>query len=166
MLQQNPASCACAVVILKILLAHTHFIGVAGVCRKLKGVAPLEAMAFFVSERFASASDGIQQAFQIIIIGLIPTISMLLLFILAPIFACCCCVGERCACLHKRVIGIAQHIFCFLETKGSHFIVYEYKALICYTYYLLFVFCIICLHTSSRSGTMPSTTVTTMLWKD
>ena len=111
------------------------------------GGAPLEAMAFFVSERFASASNDIQTAFQYIVIGLIPTISMLLLLILAPIFACCCCVGERCACLHKRVIGIAQHIFCFLETKGSHFIVYGYKAPICYTYYLLFVFCIICLHT-------------------
>ena len=109
-------------------------------CRRRRGVAPLETMAFFVSERFANSSSNIQIAFQYIVIGLIPTISMFLLFILAPIFACCCCVGERCAGLHKRVIGIAQHIFCFLETKGSHFIVYGYKAPICYTYYLLFVF--------------------------
>ena len=103
-------------------------------------------MAFFVSDEFAAASDLIQQLMQIVIVILIPSLTVILLIILAPIFACCCCIGQRAAGLHKRVIGVAQHIFCFLEKKGSNFVLFGYKAPVCYTYYLLFLAFIICIH--------------------
>ena len=104
-------------------------------------------MAFFVSQRFSDASDAIQELMQIIIIFVIPSLAMSLLVILAPVFCCCCCLGDKCACLHKRVIGVAQHIFCFLEKKGSRFVLFGYRAPVCYTYYLLFLASILCIHT-------------------
>lgn len=103
-------------------------------------------MGFFISDSFEKASDQINKIMQIIVLAMIPGMTVVMLILLTPVFSCCCCVGQRCSGLHKRVTSIAQHIFCFLEKKGSNFIIYGYRAPVCYTYYLLFMGFIMCVH--------------------
>lgn len=103
-------------------------------------------MGFFVSDQFASTSDSVQKWIQYIVIIAIPCVIVPLFIILASIFVYCCIYG-RCDGLHTRVTGLAKHIFYFLKNDKERFIVYGYKAPVSYTYNLLFVFFIICIHT-------------------
>lgn len=81
-------------------------------------------MGFYISNEFNGASEGINTIMKSIVIFLIPGLTAFLLCVLAPVFCCCCCLGQKCGGLHKRVIGVAKYIFCFLENKGTNFIVF------------------------------------------
>lgn len=103
-------------------------------------------MGFFISEEFRVASEKIAEVMQIIIVIAIPLVIIGILLLLSPFFCCCCAFGDKMRELHKRVIGVAKHIFCFLEVDDIRFAIYGYRAPTCYTYYLLFMTFILCLH--------------------
>ena len=114
-------------------------------------------MAFFVSDGFADASDFIKYLMQIVIVIMIPCFTVVFPIIFVPnlIFAGCHGHSERTASqnrwwsgINDRVIGVSQHIFCFLKRKHSkdHFMLFGYKAPVCYTYILLYLTVIVVIH--------------------
>lgn len=67
-----------------------------------------------------------------------------------PFLCCCCCFTRRFRCLHDAVVCIADYVVCFLKKKederGAHFVVFNYRAPVCYAYYLVFTFVLLMSH--------------------
>ena len=76
----------------------------------------------------------------------IPVGTLILLILFIPLFCCCGCAGKKYHRLQKKVTNAIHHIYFFLKKDDDRFIVYGYKAPICYTYFLLFIFLVLCVH--------------------
>ena len=83
--------------------------------------------------------------YYILVMG-IPVGTLILLILFIPLFCCCGCVGKKNNRLQKKVTNAVHHIYFFLKKDDDRFIVYGYKAPICYTYFLLFIFLVLCVH--------------------
>ena len=102
-------------------------------------------MAFFINKSVSDAIDYITLLANFITLYGILLIILILFIIFAPLFCCCGCMGEKCYQFQKMT-NIVQKIFFFLKKDGDRFIVYGYKAPICYTYFLFFMFIVLSMH--------------------
>ena len=103
-------------------------------------------MTFFISEDAYITIDNITVFVAFIMSYGIPAIVPILFVILVPLFCCCGCMGKKYYQIQKKMTNIVQKIFFFLEKDGDRFIVYGYKAPICYTYFLFFMFLVLSVH--------------------
>ena len=103
-------------------------------------------MAFLINQDDSETIDYITRLVTLIILlGILP-ITLILFIIFAPFFCCCGCMGEKCHRIQKKMTNIVQKIFFFLKRDGDRFIVYGYRAPICYTYFLFFMFLVLSVH--------------------
>ena len=103
-------------------------------------------MAFLIDQDDSDTINAITSYVAFIIVfGILP-ITLILFIIFAPIFCCCGCMGKKCHRIQKKMTNIVQKIFFFLRRDGDRFIVYGYRAPICYTYFLFFMFLVLSVH--------------------
>lgn len=103
-------------------------------------------MAFFISSELSAIKDFITALVYFMILVGIPIVTLILLILFIPLFCYCGCAGKKCHRLQKKVTNVVHHIYFFLKKDDDRFIVYGYKAPICYTYFLLFIFLVLCVH--------------------
>ena len=103
-------------------------------------------MAFFISSELSAIKEFITFIVYLLILMGIPVGTLILLILFIPLFCCCGCVGKKNNRLQKKVTNAVHHIYFFLKKDDDRFIVYGYKAPICYTYFLLFIFLVLCVH--------------------
>ena len=103
-------------------------------------------MAFFISSELSAIKDFITTLVYFMILFGIPIGTLILLILFIPLFCCCGCAGKKCHRLQKKFTNVVHHIYFFLKKDDGRFIVYGYKAPICYTYFLLFIFLVLCVH--------------------
>ena len=103
-------------------------------------------MAFFISSELSAIKDFITMLVYFMVLVGIPIVTLILLILFIPLFCCCGCAGKKCHRLQKKVTNVVHHIYFFLKKDDDRFIVYGYKAPICYTYFLLFIFLVLCVH--------------------
>ena len=102
-----------------------------------------QRMAFFIDQDGSDTINAITFLVTFTILIGIPAITLSLFIILTPIFCCCGCMGEKCHRVQKKITNIVQKIFFFLKRDDNRFIVYGYRAPICYTYFLFFMFLVL-----------------------
>ena len=103
-------------------------------------------MAFYINQKASAIIEYITLLAYFIIEYGVVAVTLILFIIFVPMFCCCGCMSKKCRRFQEKMANIVQKIFFFLKKDGDRFIVYGYKAPICYTYFLFFMFFVLSVH--------------------